>query len=65
VLQTRTRPDPATYLGTGKASEVADLVRDRDAAVVIADDEPSPAQVRNLEDLVPARVVDRATTVER
>jgi GTP-binding protein HflX len=63
VLQTRPRPDPATYLGTGKAGEVAELVRVRGAAVVIADGELSPAQARNLEDIVHARVVDRTALI--
>jgi GTPase len=63
VLQARAHPDPATYLGGGKAGEVAELVRDRGAAVVIADGELSPAQARNLEDIVRARVVDRTALI--
>src|SRR4051812_26319941 len=63
VVQSRHRPDPATYLGAGKAGEVAALVRERGAAVVIADGELSPAQARNLEDIVHARVVDRTALI--
>jgi GTPase len=63
VVQSRHRPDPATYLGAGKAGDVAALVRERGAAVVIADGELSPAQARNLEDIVHARVVDRTALI--
>jgi GTPase len=63
LVQTRDRPDPATYLGSGKVTELADLVRDRRAALVIADGELSPAQVRNLEERLGARVVDRTALI--
>ncbi|MGY1689299.1 GTPase HflX [Geodermatophilus sp. SYSU D01105] len=63
LVQARDRPDPATYLGSGKVSELADLVRQRDAALVIADGDLSPAQVRNLEDRLGARVVDRTALI--
>ena len=63
VLQVKEHPDPATYLGAGEAQEVAAVVRDRGAGVVIADDELSPAQARNLEGMVDARVVDRTALI--
>jgi GTP-binding protein HflX len=63
VVQTRDRPDPATYLGSGKVEELAGIVRDRDAGIVIADGDLSPAQVRNLEDRLGARVVDRTALI--
>jgi GTPase len=63
VLQNRSHPDPATYLGAGKAEEVATLVRDRGAQVVIADGSLSPAQAANLEAVVDARVVDRTALI--
>jgi GTP-binding protein HflX len=63
LTQTRDRPDPATYLGSGKVVELADLVRDQHAGMVIADGELSPAQVRNLEERVGARVVDRTALI--
>jgi GTP-binding protein HflX len=63
VVQTRAHPDPATYLGSGKVDELAGLVRDQDAGIVIADGELSPAQVRNLEDRLGARVVDRTALI--
>ncbi|MFI8194296.1 GTPase HflX [Streptomyces sp. NPDC085946] len=59
MVQVRDRPDPATYLGSGKVRELAELVETRHADVVIADGELTPAQVRGLEDGVGVRVVDR------
>src|SRR4051812_26612565 len=63
LTQTREHPDPATYLGSGKVDELAGMVRERSAALVIADGELSPAQVRNLEDRLGARVVDRTALI--
>ena len=63
LTQTRPHPDPATYLGAGKVTELAGLVRDREARMVIADGDLSPAQVRNLEERVGARVVDRTALI--
>lgn len=51
VIQVRDSPEPATYLGKGKAKEVIDLAYALDAGMVIFDDELAPAQGRNLEDL--------------
>ncbi|WP_222262376.1 GTPase HflX [Modestobacter marinus] len=63
ITQPRDEPDPATYLGAGEVDRLADLVRDRDAGMVIADGELSPAQTRNLEERVGARVVDRVALI--
>jgi GTP-binding protein HflX len=63
MVQNRDRPDPATYLGSGKVDELTGMVQERRAALVIADGELSPAQVRNLEDRVGARVVDRTALI--
>ncbi|MGY1774548.1 GTPase HflX [Geodermatophilus sp. SYSU D00804] len=63
MVQARPHPDPATFLGSGKVAALADLVRDRGAGLVIADGDLSPAQVRNLEDRVGARVVDRTALI--
>jgi GTP-binding protein HflX len=63
MVQNRDRPDPATYLGSGKVDELAGMVQERQAALVIADGELSPAQVRNLEDRVGARAVDRTALI--
>ncbi|MGY1635630.1 GTPase HflX [Geodermatophilus sp. SYSU D00742] len=63
MTQARDRPDPATYLGAGKVTELAELVREQEAALVIADGDLSPAQVRNLEERLGARVVDRTALI--
>ncbi len=63
ITQPRDEPDPATYLGAGEVDRLADLVRDRDAGMVIAGGELSPAQTRNLEERVGARVVDRVALI--
>lgn len=59
VIQRRESPDPATYLGSGKAVELRDLVRACGADTVICDGELSPGQLRQLEDIVKVKVVDR------
>jgi GTP-binding protein HflX len=50
-VQRRDSPDPATYLGSGKAKEVVDIAATLDADMVIFDDELTPAQGRNLEEV--------------
>jgi GTP-binding protein HflX len=62
-LQRRDRPDPATYVGSGKASELRELADALDVDVVILDDELSPAQQRNLEKLFSCDVVDRVALI--
>ena len=59
VVQRRERPDPATYIGSGKARELRDLVVSTGADTVICDGELSPGQLRHLEDVVKVKVVDR------
>ena len=54
-LQRRDRPDSATYVGKGKAAELAEMAESLDIDVVIFDDELSPAQQRNLEKLFKRR----------
>jgi GTPase len=51
VLQARPRPDPATYVGKGKALEIVEKARKLKATAIVFDDELLPAQGRNLEDL--------------
>jgi GTP-binding protein HflX len=62
-LQRRERPDPATYVGKGKAAELAEMAEALDVDVVIFDDELSPAQQRNLEKLFKRDVVDRVALI--
>jgi len=59
-IQERRQADPGYFIGRGKAEEIGGHVRDRGADVVIFDDDLSPAQVRNLEEALGVRVVDRS-----
>lgn len=63
TIQRRAKPDPATYLGKGKAAELRDLVRDLDADTVIVDSDLAPSQRRGLEDVVGVKVVDRTALI--
>jgi GTP-binding protein HflX len=60
IVQVRGRPDPATFIGEGKAEEVARRTRELEANLVIFDDDLSPAQARNLERLIDVKIVDRS-----
>lgn len=59
VIQRRDTPDPATYLGSGKARELRDIVVETGADTVICDGELTPGQLRQLEEIVKVKVVDR------
>jgi GTP-binding protein HflX len=63
LYQRRASPDSATYLGSGKAQDLAARVQEAGANLVICDDDLSPAQVRNLEECVNVRVVDRSELI--
>ena len=63
VLQRRDRPDSATYVGKGKVDELRELVDSLDVDVVVFDDELTPAQQRNLEQLLKVDVVDRVALI--
>ena len=63
LIQRRDHPDPATYLGSGKARELAETVAAVGADTVIVDGELAPSQRRALEDVVDAKVVDRTAVI--
>ncbi|ARD41478.1 GTPase HflX [Actinomyces gaoshouyii] len=63
VIQRRDHPDPATYLGSGKAKELAEIVSAAGADTVIVDGELAPSQRRALEDVVRVKVVDRTALI--
>ena len=63
VMQRRATPDVATYLGSGKAAALADLVAAEGADTVICDGELSASQRRGLEDIVKVKVVDRTAVI--
>ena len=63
VVQRRETPDPKTYLGKGKVTELKQLVAMEAADVVIFDNNLSPSQTRNLEKAVSAKVLDRTELI--
>lgn len=63
VIQNRESVHPGTYIGKGKMEEVRDLVLSLDATGVVCDDELSPAQLKNLEDVLQTKVMDRTILI--
>ena len=63
MIQNREAPHPGTYLGKGKIEELKQLIWELDASGVICDDELSPAQLSNLEDLLETKVMDRTLII--
>jgi GTPase len=63
LVQERKRKDPATLVGRGKAEEVARVAEDLGADVVVFDDELTPAQQRNVEEMVERKTVDRTQLI--
>jgi GTPase len=63
VVQRRERPDPATYVGSGKVAELAQVSELVDADTVVFDEELTPAQQRNLERLLGRTAIDRTAVI--
>ena len=63
LTQRITKPNPRVYLGEGKAVELKELVSDQEGDLVIFDEELTPAQGKNLEDLLGVRVMDRSELI--
>ncbi len=63
LYQRRDSPDPATYIGRGKVEGLAEIVKATGADTVILDGELAPSQLRNLEDKVKVKVVDRTALI--
>ncbi|MCV7647347.1 GTPase HflX [Micrococcus luteus] len=63
VIQRRATPDPATFLGKGKAQELAEIVALSGADTVVVDSELAPSQRRALEDVVRVKVIDRTALI--
>ncbi|GAA1705617.1 GTPase HflX [Nonomuraea bangladeshensis] len=63
LIQRRQKPDPATYIGSGKALELRDIVESTGADTVICDGELTPGQLRQLEDTVKVKVIDRTALI--
>ena len=60
IMQERLKPDPAFFIGKGKAKEIAQLIELNDIQLVIFDDDLNPTQVRNLEKLFERKILDRS-----
>ena len=63
VVQSRDRVHPGTYVGKGKIDEIKSLLWELDATGIICDDELSPAQMKNLQDELDAKVMDRTLVI--
>src|SRR5690625_7452832 len=59
ILQNRPHRDPATYIGKGKVRELKGIVAEKKVDILIFDDELSPTQLRNIENVVKIKVLDR------
>lgn len=55
--------NPALYIGSGKAAQIAGMVKEHNCQTVVFDDELSPAQQRNLEDIIDAKIIDRTRVI--
>jgi GTP-binding protein HflX len=63
MQQRRNRPDPRTWFGKGKIEELAALAQELEAGVVIVDHDLSPQQLRNIEEAVKRKVIDRSELI--
>jgi GTP-binding protein HflX len=63
MIQQIDRPHPGTYLGKGKIDELRELADEKEATLVLFDDELSPSQGKNIEDAIGKRVMDRAELI--
>jgi GTP-binding protein HflX len=63
VLQERAKPDPSTYLGSGKVASLAASCAETNADVVIFDNELTPAQLRQIEEAVGRKIIDRTQLI--
>lgn len=63
LIQNREAPHPGTYLGKGKIEELRELIWETDATGIICDDELSPAQLANLQDMLDTKVMDRTLII--
>jgi len=63
VMQRRSHPDSATYVGSGKVAELKEIVEATGADTVICDGELTPGQLRKLEEIVKVKVIDRTALI--
>jgi GTPase len=63
IVQRRPKPDPATLIGSGKVGEIAGVAKSARADVILFDHDLTPTQLRNLDEALPCRVVDRTQLI--
>lgn len=63
LVQRRLKPDPGTFLGSGKAQQLREIVESTGADTVVIDSELAPSQRRGLEDIVKVKVIDRTALI--
>lgn len=63
AIQSRDSIHPGTYVGTGKIQEIRQMIADFGATGIVCDDELSPAQIRNMEDALDTKVMDRTLII--
>lgn len=63
IIQKRELIHPGTYVGTGKVAEITELIEETGATGIVCDDELSPAQLKNLEDALQTKVMDRTLII--
>src|ERR1044071_7457534 len=63
MLQERAKPDPATFIGSGKVASLAAACAEADVDVVIFDNELAPGQLRQLEEILERKVIDRTQLI--
>lgn len=63
VIQNRESAHPGTYIGKGKIEEIREMLQEYDATGIICDDELAPAQLKNLEDALQTKVMDRTMII--
>src|SRR5579859_5024264 len=63
VLQERPKPDPSTFLGAGKIQALAASCAETNVDIVIVDHELTPAQLRQIEEIVERKIIDRTQLI--
>lgn len=63
IIQKREKIHPGTYVGTGKVEEIAELLEETKATGIVCDDELSPAQIKNLEQQLDTKIMDRTLII--
>ena len=63
LIQNRERQHPGTYIGSGKVEELRDMIGELGATGIVCDDELSPAQIKNLEELLDTKIMDRTLII--